>query len=74
MKNAVRLFLLLIAISSVAFGYISADRNAILYPYQSYSFWAYNEPDGVTVNLYYIGPTLQDFFDGIQAQHVKKAS
>ena len=72
MKNAVRLFLLLIAISSVAFGYISADRNAILYPYQSYSFWAYNEPDGVTVNLYYIGPTLQDFLTEFKRNTLKK--
>jgi len=72
MKNALWLFLFLIAISGIAFGYVSTDRNAILYPYQSYSFWVYDEPDGVTVNLYYMGPALQDFLGEFKSDSLKK--
>ncbi len=72
MKNGVWLFLLLIAISGIGFGYVSTDRNDILYPYQSYSFWVYDEPKGVTVNLYYIGPTLQDFLGEFKRDFLKK--
>jgi len=72
MKNALWLFLLLIAISGIAFGYVSTDRNAILYPYQSYSFWVYDEPNGITVNLYYLGPTLQNFLGEFKRDSLKK--